>query len=62
MNCEKIQELILTDYLDGEIDKRQEEFIKQHLATCIGCQEFLSIAQKTVVEPFLNAGKVTPDE
>ena len=34
MQCKKIQELLKTDYLDGEANPQEEQFIKQHLKQC----------------------------
>jgi len=54
MNCKRIQELILTDYLDDEINK---ESIDQHVANCKECREFLALAKKVTIEPLKNAKK-----
>lgn len=62
MNCEKIQDLILTDYLDGEMDEKQKRVILQHLANCVDCQDFALTVQKTVIELFNNVEKVNPSE
>jgi hypothetical protein len=62
MNCEKIQDLILTDYLDGEMDEKQKKVILQHLANCVDCQDFALTVQKTVIELFNNVEKVNPSE
>jgi len=37
MQCKKIQELLKTDYLDGEVNPQEEQFIKEHLAQCPEC-------------------------
>jgi len=37
MQCKKIQELLKADYLDGEADPKEEEFIKEHLKQCSEC-------------------------
>ena len=37
MQCKKIQELLKTDYLDGEVSPQEEQFIKEHLAHCPEC-------------------------
>ena len=37
MQCKKIQELLKTDYLDGEVNPQEEQFIKEHLKQCPGC-------------------------
>jgi predicted anti-sigma-YlaC factor YlaD len=35
--CKKIQELLKTDYLDGEVSPKEEQFIKEHLKQCPEC-------------------------
>ena len=37
MQCKKIQELLKTDYLDGEVNPKQEQSILEHLAQCPEC-------------------------
>lgn len=54
VKCKKIQELILTDYLDGEMEDKS--LVEQHLASCVACKEFLALARQ-VVEPLENAQK-----
>ena len=39
MRCRKIQELLKTDYLDGEVSQKQEQEIKEHLARCPKCRQ-----------------------
>ncbi|MFH1458075.1 MAG: anti-sigma factor [Candidatus Omnitrophota bacterium] len=38
MRCRKIQELLKTDYLDGEVNQDQEQLIRGHLAGCPHCR------------------------
>ena len=40
MNCKKIQELLITDYLDGELDQVLCNRIHQHISGCIHCRQF----------------------
>jgi len=39
MWCKQIQELLKSDYLDGEANQRKEQQIKEHLAHCPDCCE-----------------------
>jgi len=39
MQCRKIQELLKTDYLDGEVNQKQEQEIKEHLGRCPKCRQ-----------------------
>jgi anti-sigma factor RsiW len=57
MNCRKIQEIILTDYIDDQLDQKRKCFIDEHLEHCHQCREFAAIAQERLVKPFSNAEK-----
>ena len=37
IQCKKIQELLQTDYLDGELDQKDAQLIKAHLGQCSAC-------------------------
>ena len=39
MRCRKIQELLKTDYLDGEVSQKEEQDIREHLARCPKCRQ-----------------------
>jgi len=62
MNCEKVRELLLTDYADGEIEEVERKEVDKHLEACPRCTEFNSALQQ-VREPFRKAGRVdVPEE
>ncbi len=52
MKCERIQELILTDYIDGWMAPQAKEGLEKHLMTCHDCLEFARVAKAMAVEPF----------
>ncbi len=60
--CRKVRELILTDYIDGQMAKRQETFIKLHMAGCDDCVQFFEDIKKSVIEPFASTEKVSPPQ
>jgi len=62
MKCEYVKELILTDYLDGQLEKEQKTQIEKHLAICKDCREYELLTKKAVVEPFNNLEKHNPPE
>ncbi|MEE9487668.1 MAG: zf-HC2 domain-containing protein [Candidatus Brocadiales bacterium] len=62
MKCEKIQELVLMDYLDDEMGAEQLEQVEKHLAACAHCREFETMAKQTVFEPFMNVERVSSPE
>ncbi len=62
MNCKKAQELILTDYLDNQMNEEERIGVKLHLAHCRNCEEFFLAAKKTVFDPFAGLEKKAPPE
>lgn len=57
MECEKIRELLLTDYLDKEADITVRTRVQKHLEACSACKRFEEEVRRTAVEPFRNAVK-----
>ena len=62
MNCKKAQELMLTDYLDGEMNEKRKAFLEGHLKSCQKCKEFSLIAKKVGTELFLGAERANVPE
>lgn len=50
--CEQIKELILTDYLDGELDKNTVDGIESHLLDCGDCRAFFKEVKNNTTLPF----------
>ena len=57
MKCEYVKELILTDYLDGQLEKEQKSQIEKHLTICKSCKEYELLTRTAAVEPFDNLEK-----
>lgn len=62
MNCERIQELILTDYLDGVLELKVRKELEGHLVNCPQCREFAAAARKVCVEQFEGIVKAEPPQ
>ena len=62
MDCEKMREIILTDYLDGRIDGDRSGSLEQHFDVCSDCREFARIAREKAVLLFEGAGREAVDE
>ena len=60
MNCKKIQELIITDYLDNEVSAAVREEVRAHLASCPGCREFEQAVRRSASEPFRKMKRQEP--
>ncbi len=39
MQCRKIREVLKTDYLDGEVNAREQQYINEHLVQCPECRK-----------------------
>ncbi|MFH1655667.1 MAG: hypothetical protein ABH954_03550 [Candidatus Omnitrophota bacterium] len=62
MNCEKIKDLILTDFSDGRLNEKLQKHISEHLNSCKNCQEFAQAVQKMTIEPFKKAKRTLAPE
>ena len=62
MDCERIKELLITDYLDGEATEALKKEIDSHLRACDMCKEFKVSLEKSAIEPFENAPSEIPPE
>ena len=62
MRCEEIRSLLMTDYIDGELDAKTEALVKEHLASCAACRAFEEEVSAVTVTPFKAAKVVAPPE
>lgn len=60
MNCDTTRELLITDYIDNELDPKRREAVKRHLAGCPGCSAFEAEVLKTAVRPFKGISQARP--
>ena len=61
MKCKKIQDIIITDYIDNELDVKTRAVIDGHLAVCKGCRN-LQESLTAVVRPLRDAGPSFPPD
>ena len=62
MNCNQVQDLILTDYLDDRLSTPVLGELKAHLSGCAECREFERVARQAAVEPFASLSKAKTPE
>lgn len=62
MNCKMAQELLMTGYIDDELDAEKRGMVKEHLAGCPSCAAFEAGLRMYAVEPFKGASGVLPPE
>lgn len=52
MNCDQVRDLILTDYVDGQLPEEQKMILDKHLKSCAACHAFALEVKKDLVVPF----------
>ena len=60
MNCKKIQDLLMTDFLDGELEGSRRQQIDDHLKTCPACLEVKQHILEASVHPFQGLTQIKP--
>jgi len=54
-NCKNFKDLILTDYIDGQLDIALKEQVESHLHQCASCQSFAREVKENLIVPFEKA-------
>jgi hypothetical protein len=54
MNCKKIREFLITDYLDNETGREVSAEIEKHLSGCPECRAFYNTIRESISGPFEN--------
>jgi len=62
MKCKKMQDLIMSDYIDGELKGYLLKKVQDHLASCPECKQFEQSLQQEAIAPFKEAGQIKPPE
>ena len=62
MNCKRIRDLIITDYIDKEASEAVQEEIRVHIEVCAGCRAFEQSLREKVSDPLRKMETVTPPE
>lgn len=60
MRCDRARELILTDFLDGELKPDTKRELAEHLDLCSECRSFEKSARERAVSPFRRSGMKAP--
>ncbi len=61
MECKKVQDRLITEYVDKELGSEENTAIERHLTTCSDCREFLGAVQRSSVVPFKESGEMQPE-
>ena len=60
MNCKRIRELLLTDYLDGESPASERREIEEHLEGCGQCSYFAQSVREKISQPLRQLKEIQP--
>ncbi len=60
--CKEFQDIILTDYIDGELDQEMKGPLEAHLRSCPECREFAGEVKAQLVAPFKDAPRAAVPE
>ena len=60
MDCNKVREILLTDYIDGELPEQERNVLDGHLKECAGCSAVLE-KLKGSAAAFHRAPELKPD-
>jgi anti-sigma factor RsiW len=60
MKCKIVQEMLITEYFDGQMDEAQKVELENHLGCCLKCKDFAAVVDKSAMKMFKNSGKVEP--
>ncbi len=62
MKCKEIQELLMTDFIDGELPSDRREAVDKHLGQCSECRLYAEEVRKAAVLPFVGVeDKAVPE-
>jgi len=62
MRCKQIQKMLLTGYLDDELDPVLRRRVSAHIEKCAYCREFEKQVKEIAIDPFDTAGRPLPPE
>ena len=60
ISCEKIKELLLTSYIDDELDENIRKEVEQHLDECFECRELVIMLKKDIIAPLEGSSLAEP--
>ena len=60
--CDRIRDILLTDYSDGELSPDGRRSVQSHLQACPACRDFWASLKEAAVAPFERAGALEAPE
>jgi anti-sigma factor RsiW len=61
MKCDRIRELIMTVYVDGEASASEKKLVEEHMVSCEACRAFHRDVVEKAVAPLRESGVLEPD-
>lgn len=60
MKCNEVRDIVITDYVDGELDTGAKREIDLHLQGCASCRQFMEAVMAAAVAPLRGAQTAVP--
>jgi len=62
MQCEKVKDLLMTDYIDKELDEPLSKEVEGHIESCGDCRSLKETLEKAAIKPLEDSQKQMPPE
>lgn len=63
MRCKRVKELLITDYIDNELDLNLRREVEAHAYNCKGCKEYMILIREKAVSVLEGANsEIPPDD
>lgn len=62
MQCDKVKDILITDYIDNELEANARLKIEEHLSRCSSCKAFKEDLLNITIEPLKGVKEAIPPE
>ncbi len=62
ISCDKVKELLMSSYIDNELDENIVKQVRHHLNICADCRELESLLKKNIVTPLEKSRTMVPSD
>jgi anti-sigma factor RsiW len=54
MKCKEFRDMIITDYIDDELDRETRNLVEAHISVCEACRDYKENLLRASIKPFQN--------
>lgn len=62
MKCKRVKDLLLTDFIDGQLDEALRQEVDVHLKMCKKCGQFEQELRHSAIEPLAELKEIEPPD